>query len=74
VVLVGDAVTLAPIVADRPVAGDHVYVLAPDAVRPAEEPVQMATLDPALTGGRLLTDTITVAKLLQPLAFVPFTV
>jgi hypothetical protein len=34
----------------------------------------MATLDPALTGGKLFTDTVTVAVLLQPLAFVPFTV
>ena len=49
-------------------------MLAPDAVKPVDEPVQIATLDPALTGGKLLTDTVTVAVLLQPLAFVPFTV
>ena len=49
-------------------------MLAPEAVSPVFEPIQIATLDPALTGGRLLTDTVTVAVLLQPLAFVPFTV
>ena len=48
--------------------------MAPDAVRLVDAPVQIATLDPALTGGRLLTDTVTVAVLLQPLASVPFTV
>ena len=73
-VLVGVAVTLAPTVADRPIDGDHVYVLAPEAVRPVDPPAHMATLDPALTGGRLFTDTVTVAVLLQPPAFVPITV
>ena len=40
VVDAGLAVTVAPVVELRPVAGDQLYVVAPDAVRLTEPPVQ----------------------------------
>ena len=36
VVVAGDAITLTPVVALNPVAGDHVYVFAPVAVSVAD--------------------------------------
>jgi hypothetical protein len=41
VVVAGEAVTEAPVVALNPVAGDHVYVFPPVAVRVADCPGQM---------------------------------
>ena len=74
VVTVGLAVTLAPTVADKPVAGDQEYdVEVPLAVKPVEKPVQIATLDPALTVGNGLTVTVTLDVLLHELASVPVT-
>ena len=52
--------------ADKPVAGDHVNVVAePLAVRLVDAPLQTATPDPALTAGRAFTVTVTLAVLLQ---------
>ena len=66
VVADGFALTLAPVVADRPVEGDHVNVVAePLAVRPVEAPLQIATLEPALTVGNGFTVTVTVVVLLH---------
>jgi hypothetical protein len=63
---VGLAVTLAPVVADKPVAGDHVYdVAVPLAVRPVEVPLQIATPEPALTVGNEFTVIVTLAVLLH---------
>jgi len=73
IVTVGLAVTLAPVVAERAVAGLHVYVVPPLAVNPVDEPLHMATLEPPLMMGAGLTETWTVAVLLQP-AVVPVTV
>ena len=74
VVLVGFAVTLAPVVADKPVAGDQVNVVAvPVAVRAVEEPLQIATPEPALTVGRAFTVTVTLAVLLH-IPLLPVTV
>ena len=74
VVTVGLAVTLAPTVADKPVAGDHAYdVELPLAVKPVEKPVQIATLDPALIVGSGLTVTVTLDVLLQEFTSVPVT-
>lgn len=41
VVAVGAAVTLAPVVVERPAAGDQAYDAAPEAVRTVEPPVQI---------------------------------
>ena len=67
------AVTIDPVVADKPVDGDHEYVVPPVAVNVVDEPLQMATPEPALIVGIALTVTVTVAVLLQPLV-VPVTV
>jgi len=67
------AVTLAPVVADKPVAGDQVNEVAvPLILRPVEEPLQIATLEP-LTVGNAFTVTVTLAELLQ-VPFDPVTV
>jgi hypothetical protein len=42
VVVIGDAITVAPVVALRPVEGLHAYVPAPEAVSEVEEPVHIA--------------------------------
>ena len=74
VVVVGLAMMLAPVVADKPVAGDHVNEVAvPLAVKPVEEPLQIAILEPPLTVGSGFTVTVTVAVLLQ-VPSVPVTV
>jgi hypothetical protein len=57
VVVVGLAVTLAPVVAESPEEGVHTYVDAPVAVSPVELPAHIATFEPALMVGILLTDT-----------------
>jgi hypothetical protein len=58
----GAAVTVAPVVADRPVAGDHVYVAAPVAVSTIDKPAHIATFVPAVTTGNGLTVNSRVAK------------
>jgi hypothetical protein len=70
----GLAVTLAPVVADRPVAGAQLYVVPPLAVNVVDAPAQIATLEPALIVGTELTVTVTLAVFTQPLASVPVTV
>jgi hypothetical protein len=53
----GDAETEAPVVAERPVDGDQVYVVPPVPVSVVEPPLQIVTLDPAPIDGKGLTDT-----------------
>jgi hypothetical protein len=73
VVTVGVAVTDDPVVADNPLPGDHVYVVAPDPTSAADPAGQIATSAPALTAGVAFTETNLVAVPLQPLV-VPVTV
>ena len=61
-------------VADKPVPGAQVYVVAPVAVSVAGEPEQIAIFAPAPTMGNELTETVFVAVFTQPLASVPVTV
>lgn len=73
VVDVGDAVTDAPVVLLSPVAGLHVYELAPVAVRVADCPTQIAGGDnTAITGGGFMV-TVTCAVAVHPFD-VPVTV
>ena len=74
IVVVGEAVTLAPVVADRPVPGAQVYVVAPVAISVVGEPEQIAMFAPAPTLGSRLTVTAFIAVFTQPLASVPVTV
>lgn len=67
----GFAVTLVPVVADIPVDGDQLYTTPPDAVSVVDDPVHIATSDPPLIAGKLLTDTVTVAVPLPQLGVVP---
>jgi len=55
------------------VDGPHAYVVPPVAVSIVDEPLQMATPEPAPIVGIAFTVTVTVAVLLQPLV-VPVTV
>jgi len=48
--------------------------VAPLPVSAVEEPLQIVTLEPPLTVGKALTETWTVAVLVQPLTSVPVTV
>jgi hypothetical protein len=73
VVAGGLAVTDAPVVEDKPVAGDHEYVDAPLAVKVPEAPAQMV-IGAALIAGNGLTVTVTVVVPVQPFAVVPVTV
>jgi hypothetical protein len=70
-VVVGDALTVAPVVAESPVFGAHVYVTPPVAVNEVELPEHIVTPAPAEIVGNAFTDTILVAVLEQPLASVP---
>ena len=72
-VTVGQAFTLAPVVALRPVAGLHVYVEPPAAVKVAQFPEQMVALFTVIAGSGL-TVTTAVAVRVQPAALVPVTV
>ena len=60
-VIVGDAETVAPVVADNPVAGVQTYVDAPVAAKVAELPVHTATPEPAETSGVAFIVTTAVA-------------
>src|SRR5204862_2798412 len=74
VVAPGLAVSVAPVVADSPVAGDQLYVVAPVAVSVVPvPPAQIATSGDTPTVGCGFTVTVTVAVLLHP-AVVPVTV
>jgi len=68
------AVTPAPVVAESPVEGVQEYVVPPVAVSEVDEPLQIATDEPALIVGRAFTVTVTDEVLLQPVPFVPVTV
>lgn len=68
----GEAVTEAPVVPLSPVAGDQVYVLAPDAFRVAEPPLQMVG-ELAVIVGLGVTVTVAVVALVQ-VPFAPVTV
>jgi hypothetical protein len=74
VVIVGLATGLVQVVQDNPVAGDHTYVDAPNALNDVLDPEQIDTLLPALMSGNALTVTATVALATQPFAAVPVTV
>jgi hypothetical protein len=70
----GDATTEAPVVADRPVAGLHEYVLPPDAVNVVELPLQMVAEAGVIT--KLGPDTVvkvTLAVAAHPVASTPVT-
>jgi hypothetical protein len=69
------AVTVAPVVALRPVAGLHVYVFAPDALSRVFTPghTGFAPAD-AETVGSGFTVTVTLAVFVQPAALLPVTV
>lgn len=74
-VTVAVQVTLAPVDALRPVAGDHTYVLAPLAAIVVDEPAHIVVTPPvAVTVGTGLTEIVVDAVLLQPAALVPVTV
>ena len=69
------AVTSEPVVALRPVAGDQLYVNAPDACIVVDEPVQTLALPgTAVTVGIPFTAIARVAVAEQPAALVPVTV
>jgi hypothetical protein len=69
------AVTVAPVVELKPVAGLQVYVLAPDALKNVFTPGHTGLAPAAaVTTGRGFTDTVTVAVLLQPDPLLPVTV
>ena len=68
------AVTPAPVVAVRPVEGVQEYVEPPVAASVVDEPLQIATPEPALIAGSAFTVTVTDDVLLQPDALVPVTV
>jgi hypothetical protein len=70
VVVVGFAVTLAPVVALSPVLGDQLYVFAPLAVSVVLAPLQMLG-EFTLMVGNGKTVTIAVAVFKQPLEIVP---
>jgi hypothetical protein len=62
------------VLAERPLAGIQLYVVAPVAVSTVFEPEQIETPGLTPTAGRLFTDTVTDAVLLHPFVLVPVTV
>lgn len=70
VVAVGLAVTLEPVVALKPVAGDHVYVKAPDAVKVVLDPLQIVA-GATVTSALAFTVMVDVVDETQPAALVP---
>ncbi len=72
---VGSALTLTPVDDDNVEPGDHIYdMLLPLAVKVVDDPVHIATFEPALIVGNAFTLTVTVAVLLQLFISVPVTV
>jgi hypothetical protein len=75
VVVVGEASTEVPVVAERAVAGDHTYVSAPPAVNVTVPVLQYPPAEPeAVTVGLAPTVTFTVAVAVAPQASVTITV
>jgi hypothetical protein len=74
VVVAGFAVTVAPVVALRPVAGLQVYVTAPEAVNVVEPPVQIVGFAGVTASDVLPTFTVTVPVPVQPSGSVATTV
>ena len=72
-VVVGFAVTVAPVVALSPVAGVQAYVLAPLAVSEVEEPLQIVVVPDTDTVGNGFTVIVTVVLFVQPAEEVPVT-
>ena len=71
-VVAGFAVTVAPVVADKPVAGLQEYVVAPLAVNDVLLPVQIvAVVGETVTVGFGFTVTVTVTVFVQPFPSVP---
>ena len=58
--LIGLAVILAPVVADKPVAGDHVNVAPPPAVKAVELPLHIATFPLVVVGVPLIVTVVVV--------------
>ena len=74
-VVVGPALTGEPDVDDKPVAGLHVYVDAPDAVNVVLLPLQIvAEVGETVTVGAAFTVTVLVAVFEHPFASVPVAV
>ena len=63
----GEAVTVPPVVDERPVAGDQLYVAAPEAVIVADEPEQIAPSGPITITGSGTTVTVVDAIAVQVL-------
>jgi hypothetical protein len=74
VVALGVTVTVVPVVADKPVLGVQLYVVAPDAVNEVLEPEQTVVVPDTLTVGELVTVITCDAVAVQPAAVVPVTV
>jgi hypothetical protein len=72
-VLAGLAVTVAPFAGLKPVAGLHVYVLAPFAVSVVDPPAQMLAPE-TFTFGLLITVTVVVSLSVHPFTSVAKTV
>ena len=71
----GLAVTVAPVVADKPVEGDQLYDVPPLAVNDTLLPLQIVADDGETDiVGKEFTVTVTVPVLMHPLASVPVTV
>ena len=71
-VVAGFAITVAPVVADKPVAGLQVYVVAPLAVSDVLLPLQtVAVVGETVTVGFGFTVTVTVTVFVQPFPSVP---
>jgi len=71
VVVVGDAVTLAPVLDDSVADGDHAYRLAPVAVNVTELPTHIVVSGPADDVKPAPTVTAICIVSLQPALFVP---
>ena len=73
--VVGFAITVAPVVLLSPVEGAHAYVLAPLAASVVLLPLQMvADAGETFTFGSGLTVTVKASLFTHPFAFVPVTV
>lgn len=66
--LVGEAVTLAPVLALNPVVGDQVYVVAPPTDKLVDEPAHNEAVFDPVNVGAAPTEIGTLMVLLQPLA------